>query len=45
MFVMSDGWSSTSPSDDMLRRRLRRFASSVLEEVPALAVAPVSELD
>lgn len=45
MFVRSDGWSPTSPSDDMLRRRLRRFASSVLEEFLALAVAPVSKID
>lgn len=44
MFVLSDGWSWISASKDRLRRRLRGFASSVLE-VPALAVALVSELD
>lgn len=45
VFVVSGGWSSTSPSDDRLRRRLRGFAGSVLEEVPALSVALVSGLD
>lgn len=45
IFVMSGGWSSPSPSDERLRRRLRGFASSVLDEVLALTIALVSELD